>query len=504
MLSSATLPVASRRLAPAGAAPGFSTPLGLGLFVALFAIPMLAALRPAAERPINDPDVWWHLRAGQWIVEHGTVPDHDPFAVGHQPWVAYSWLFEVGLYGLYSTFGLASVLIYRVVGALGVVAVLYRLVRRREPDFVRAVVLCAAAALATAAVFSERPWLFTIAFTVLTIDVVLDLRAGRRTGLVWALPALYAVWANVHVQFIYGLGVLGLAVIAPLVDRLLHRELVAQRGWGKLVGLTTACALATLLSPYHVRLYGVVWEYASQPGPFRYVNELRALEFREVSDWTMLGLGAAGVFVLGRRQRLDTFRTLLLVAATFFSFRCRRDLWFLAAASLAVLADREADVPSRGRFRITAPRALAAVTLLAAILVVVVARCGLSNNRLRAGVAEGFPVQAAAVIADKRYNGPLFNDFTWGGYLIWALPELPVVLDGRTNLHGDERTLRIGAVWAGAPGWKDDPDLCAAGVVVADVQMPLAQLLLTDARFDCVHEDAVARVFVRRVSSRGH
>ena len=44
------------------------------------------------------------------------------------------------------------------------------------------------------------------------------------------------------------------------------------------------------MTPFHVRLYWVIVEYATQPGPFRWVNELKALEFREASDWVMLAL----------------------------------------------------------------------------------------------------------------------------------------------------------------------------------------------------------------------
>jgi len=43
-------------------------------------------------------------------------------------------------------------------------------------------------------------------------------------------------------------------------------------------------------------------EYATQPGPFRFVNELKALEFREISDWLMLALAATATFALGRRS----------------------------------------------------------------------------------------------------------------------------------------------------------------------------------------------------------
>jgi len=81
--------------------------------------------------------------------------------------------------------------------------------------------------------------------------------------------------------------------------------------------LTVGCVLATLLNPYHVRIYFVVLEYATQPGPFRFVNELKALEFREISDWLMLALAATATFALGRRQRLSSFDVLLLAAAAF-------------------------------------------------------------------------------------------------------------------------------------------------------------------------------------------
>jgi hypothetical protein len=122
----------------------------------------------------------------------------------------------------------------------------------------------------------------------------------------------------------------------------------------------------------------------------------------------------------------------------------------------------------------------------------------LSPARLESTAESVFPARAARFVAEQGYKGPLFNDFNWGGYLIFALPSLPVAIDGRTNLHGDERLLRIGAVWAGAREWHDDPDLSGANVVVANVQYPLASLLLHDDRFEIVYQDDIARVFVAR------
>jgi hypothetical protein len=238
--------------------------LRLFMVVAIYAIPLVVALRPVAD-PIIDPDIWWHMRVGQWIVEHDSVPVTDPFSQYgmDKPWVAYSWLYEVLVFRLHEMFGLAGIVAYRVVLSLAIVAALHRLIRRREARFLVATGLTAVAAFAVAALFSERPWLFTILFTILTLDVLLDLRAGRATRLVWLLPAVYALWANLHIQFIYGLFLLGLACAAPLIDVFLHRWRDDCGGpafsW-RIILLTGLCALATLVNPYHEHLYRVVLE----------------------------------------------------------------------------------------------------------------------------------------------------------------------------------------------------------------------------------------------------
>jgi hypothetical protein len=120
----------------------------------------------------------------------------------------------------------------------------------------------------------------------------------------------------------------------------------------------------------------------------------------------------------------------------------------------------------------------------------------LSPKHLAAVIEENFPAKAASFVEENRLAAPLFNHFDWGGYLIWRLPQIPVAIDGRTNLHTDRRILRSCKTWAGERGWDSDPDLKAAGVVIAETKSPLASLLRLDGGFKLVHEDSVATVFI--------
>ena len=478
---------------------------------ALYALVLVVTVRPVGE-PNYDPDVWWHLRVGQWVVEHQTVTTNDPFSLPGQqkPWVAYSWLYEIGLYGLVQAVGLAGVIVYRAGLSLLIVAAVGSLVRRLEARWLVATGLTAAGTLALAPLMSERPWLLTILFATLTLRAVVELRATERPPWwVWALPVAYVVWANVHVQFVYGLFILALAAVAPLIDTPLNRvspdasaSTAYSRGWRRLVGLATVCALGTLINPYGVKLYLVVIEYATQPGPFRYVNELRALEFREPTDWLLLGLSGAACFALGRRK-VNAFEVLLLAGAAFFAFRARRDVWFLALANLYVLATtRPLGERPESKDRLPLPARLAVGAALAAVALTLGWARDLSPAGLQRRVANVFPVEAAEEVRKNGYSGPLYNDFNWGGYLIWALPEHPVALDGRTNLHGDERIQRFGRTCCALPGWRDDEDLAAAGVVIVAADSALAEQLRHDGRFEKTHEDRLAVVFVRKPAGK--
>ena len=118
--------------------------------------------------------------------------------------------------------------------------------------------------------------------------------------------------------------------LAPAVNRLTKGQVAsAPAGWWQLCGLTVACFLATLVTPYHVKIYGVILEYATQPGPYRFINELKALEFREIPDWVMLAFAGWATYALGRRSHQGYFDLLLLTLTAFLAFRMRRDMWIV-------------------------------------------------------------------------------------------------------------------------------------------------------------------------------
>lgn len=468
------------------------------VLVALYSFPAFLCLHIADA---GDPDVWWHLRAGEWMLQHGAVPQIDPFSIfgAGKPWVAYSWLFELLIFQLFRWLGLVGVVVYSAGMAVSIAVVLHRLIRRLQADFSLAVLLTVVAALSIYRLYTPRPWLFSILFFALELDVLMQARkTGKIRGLLW-LPVIFMLWANVHIQFIDGLILLAIALTESLLARKRADGQTRLRlGW--LCGVSLACVLATFANPYGWRIYHVAYDLAGQLGTVSQVTEFQAMSFRGLDNWCVLLLALGAVGVLARARRVALFEVGLLAFAVMVSFRSQRDVWLVVVAASAILAS---GLTGNSENRLQLKAIYAPLVVAATCLVVWLGFRLLDVNDAtqRAKLAEAMPVHAVEVVKAKGWSGPLYNDFNWGGYLIWSL-RMPVSMDGRTNIYGDERLNRSYATWNAQPGWDSDPDLQKANLVIAPVNAPLTQVLRMDPRFEVAYEDKLAVVFISRESSQ--
>src|SRR5262245_30543997 len=186
-----------------------------------------------------------------------------------KPLLAYSWLFEVLIYELFNRFGLIGLLIYVYTLMLAIAGAFYALARKFESRLAHSIILAAAGVFALIHLRTPRPWLFTILFFAIELNILMSVRRSRKYSRLFFLVPLFWLVANVHIQFVYGLFVLGLAVLDEPIDRLVNRPTVGDAEDGPLpfdqmLLVITACVLATLVNPYHFRIYAVVLDTIRQ------------------------------------------------------------------------------------------------------------------------------------------------------------------------------------------------------------------------------------------------
>jgi hypothetical protein len=87
------------------------------------------------------------------------------------------------------------------------------------------------------------------------------------------------------------------------------------------------------------------------------------------------------------------------------------------------------------------------------------------------------PVEAVNFIKTNDFQGRLFSSYNWGGYLLWALPEYPVFIDGRTDLYNDEVINEWLQVVRAENGWQDVLEQWDVHLILLEPTMKVVELL---------------------------
>lgn len=454
-------------------------------------------------RGVYDPDIWWHMRAGEWVLQNHTVPRTNFLSTAGygNPWVLYSWIFDITVAGLYRMFGLLGpIILYPVAMSLLIAAMLWLFTAKFGLHFWKRALVMSLSLVALAPVCSPRPGLCSVLFLAIELNILVHSRQKHSSRLIYVLPFLFVLWANVHVQFVYGLFVLGLFALEPWIEPVLLRVGGLpgndRRPVGRGLLLLSICILATLANPYFLRLYAVILGLVRQTGQYRYISELQPPTFRSFGGIAELVLILIAWAALLHRRDLRWVSVCFLLVGTVFAFRSIRDVWFGVLA--AVFAIGVSSMKEQTQSFRPAPWISAGAVLLTLVGSLFIAKAHpLSRAELWKDTADEFPVNAVEFVKKHGLPGPLYNDWNWGGFLIWDLPMIPVFVDSRTNISGDEILERSIAVWSGASNWAADSHLVSARLVIANPTNALTSLLRFNPRFRVAYEDDVAVVFVR-------
>ncbi|HTZ98310.1 MAG TPA: hypothetical protein VMB18_18035 [Terriglobales bacterium] len=453
---------------------------------------------------VLDLDIWWHLKVGQWIVEHRGFPHTGILSrtAADRPWAAYSWGYELLLSRAYDWFGLVGAGVFGVVLTMAVAYAVYWMARRLSGSFWVGCVLGAITCSAFLFNLMPRPVFFSMILYAVTLTLLLEAQRTGRIQLLYWLPLAFLLWANLHIQFIYGLFVVGLFVAANLAHHLAERlgfepdflqptSLPAQ----PLIAVFMVCLLATCCGPYTYNLYFVIAGYVTAKFPYTFIREFQAISFRAGSHFVELILTGAAFFALGLEKKLHLFKLALLIAAAIVGYRTMRDTWFICLAAAACIADSlAAEAPESGESLVEKAGIAAALAIALALLA---ANTNFTMRGLDEAVSSEFPVNAINFLRHNPQPGPLYNTFDWGGFLTWYMPDYPVAIDGRTDLYGDEIDTRFFKTQQGDASYVEDPYLNESHVILLSTKVPLASVLLQDSRFRLIYQDSISVVFAR-------
>jgi hypothetical protein len=393
-------------------------------------------------RPISDPDTWWHLKAGAYLLSHWQFSGPNPWIpFSSQPFVLNQWLPEVFAQKGYQLFGLPAVAWLRCAAMLALISALVW-AARQAADAVPAIIAALAALIGTGGGLSERPQLSSFVLLAITVGAWWKTAGDLRPR--WWLAPMTFLWACSH--DLWGVGVLiGLAVVAGLaLDRRLDRHTA-----GRLLAVPALSVLAAALTPVGPRLLLTPFEVSSNVAQF--APEWQPTDARNIFAAVTLVMIALALlpWILGTSVR-PWWQIALAgtaVVATLAMFRTVPIGAIIAAPLLASsLQEQRGHAPTpltrRGTF--------SWIALVAAAAIVAVPIAGALAAR-PSGWPEGLRPRLATIPAKT----VVLNDVSAGGWLLWAEPHLTPVIDLRSEVYSKdytadyERTLHVRSGWQG-------------------------------------------------------
>lgn len=454
---------------------------------------------------VTDPDIWWHLKVGDWIIANRALPHVGIFSrtAANMPWVAYSWGYEVLLSLAYRWHGLFGIGVFGVILTVVVAYAIMVMLRRLSGSFWIACGLSAATYFSMLFTMMPRPHFFSIALFALEITVILESQRSSSVDSLRWLPVIFLVWANLHIQFIYGLLIFGLFVAVNLAQRAAV-ELGAFSCYVQpptlptrwLVTMFAASVIATFVGPNTYHVYKVIFEYSRASFGYSYIRELHALDFRFPEHFGQLLLTGAAFLVVGWQNRTDPFKLALLAVCAIVAFRTTRDGWFICIAASACMADCFYYFESEPERIGSLAEHGALVAAVAIFIALIFPNVGFTPRSMEAAVRGTFPVDAVNYIRQYPIRGPLYNSFNWGGFLIWYMSEYPVAIDGRNDLYGDELDQRFFGVQDGLASYSDDTIFRQSGFVLLSSREFLTVRLSRDPNYRIIYQDPLAVVFI--------
>lgn len=471
------------------------------------------------EGLLADADIGWHIRTGQWILDHHAVPHQDlySFSKAGATWYAWEWGSDVIYGGLHRMAGLKGVtLLAGVLIALFAWTLLRRMVGRGV-HLLWAMVVSLLGVGAASIHFLARPHLFTLLFlsiAVWMIEIDRTEASAKSARRLWLLVPLTIVWTNLHGGFLALIAVLGLTAVGIGVEAIV-------KGTGKgnfqaavrYLGLAAACSAASLINPYGYRLHMHVAEYLRSDWIRKTIQEFQSPIFRsenilQFEALMLIGLIATGLLL----KRGRVVESLWIVYFAHMSLSSVRHVpIFVTVCSVAIASEisdwwrtwtGQAKKSSllgivNQMSRDLAPsfeRASAWPFLLVGVLIAM----GAPIKWPKDFPELIFPVKMIHEHSAQILNTRLLTTDQWGDYIIYLNPGQKVYIDGRSDFYGPEIGNEYLRLTGGQWDWEQIMKRNEFTTVLLPSELPICQLLKRDPEWKVEQDSGKTILLVRR------
>ncbi len=467
---------------------------------------------------VIDPDLWWHVAVGRWIVGNGAIPHQDYWNLSGVglPWRAYSWSNEIVYALVDSWWGLRGLLFLQILLTFAIVFTSAFCLSKLAKDWFFGGLISAVAVTGTYGHLTLRPQSLTWIFFVLTIYLASKVSSeGPRPKTLVLIALTMMAWANTHITT--SLGVIVALAWCVAWDK--------KESWrANLPKVFLACLVGMVATPY---LGGELVTFVSKVShPFKYTSiiEFQPANLQQYPTGILVCLSVVLLSFLHLQPRIIGVPKLLAGAgfaiAGFGIIKFLPQALFIVAALICEIWSKSVDGSStkkgsaallgalgegferlKGVALKIPPEGLSFVFLALAAVNIYPLWKEPTNSSV-------VPIKAVDFIESNKLPKPILAPFGDGGYLMYRYtdkngkPEFLVAIDGRTNVTSEWFLEKHTDALNGRVNWREIVEKANPKTILWRNQSPLVAILLNNIEWCGIYNDGDREsgysIFVRR------
>lgn len=406
-----------------------------------------------------DPDLGWHLKVGQEMLATKQVPnlEHFNYTLEGARWVDHEWLSNIIAYLIFKNFGYILLSALFALITTIVFAILNSYIKKyfsRSSSYVFVLLPLEifgwfAIAPHAGVRMQELSWLFLL---LLLIIINYFERYKNKKILLLTIPLLY-FWACLHGSFPISLVILGSWLVIKTAEKLLKpiKDLsfidLKEFNWGEIkyfAIISFLAGISTFFTPYGLELYKFLFDYKNS------FYLLHVMEWMPVWNYPFqtlqiiylaLTLACLLIYFTNNRLAKKNSKVSLWQLGLFFiflllSFKSRRHFPLFFIASLPLIIEiLSAQIDFKNIKSVINHRLVRFYVIVGFLLVIfgLLIKTNFTNEPFsNKKFCQDYPCAGINFLKNSRYkDDKIFNNYNWGGFMIWTWPEKKIFIDGR-------------------------------------------------------------------------
>jgi hypothetical protein len=418
-----------------------------------------------------DPDLGWHLKVGEDIVQDQKIStvNYYNYTLNNIEWLNHEWLLDALSYLIYNNFGYVNLsIVFAFLTTLvfyflyKYLSIKYQGLKNKENisfslSFFLYSVISLFGIIAISPHVGVRMQVVALLLFVLLLIILEKYKQKEKLKYIILLPLLFLFWANTHGTFILGLGLIFSFLGIKIIERCLYYYNVKKIDYSYLwsnkkiftfFNVSLASVLVTLINPYGFKLYNFLNGYTNT-FYLKHIQEWLPQYMLPVNMWQIsyLAISLSLVFVVWflnkyKDIKLNLWDLFLFLFFLYFAISSKRHfpLFFIASAPAIIYLINQIFINEQKFFTFSYLNKYISIgyikrfTLFMYFLVLIALTSQINfTNTPFSSYCNKYPCEAVEYIknSEAMEGKRIFNNYSWGGYMIWKIPEKQIFIDGR-------------------------------------------------------------------------